>query len=198
MISTLSRHLALAGAAVAVAIALAAAPPAALAGEVADRAAAAEAHAAAGNSADAIATFDAAHEALWSTLPLSFRIAVFADGVTAFGKYEPASGPVHPGDTLTIYLEPVGYGFQTAGALNRVSLTPSIEIRTPGGLILGETSGAGKLTWEGRAKSREVHAALSVALPDLKPGDYELLVKLVDDATGKEATVTLPFTVTAA
>jgi hypothetical protein len=40
-----------------------------------------------------------------------------------------------------------------------------------------------------------VHAAIGVALPDLKPGDYQLLLTLNDAASGKSATATLAFSV---
>lgn len=196
MTAMLGRRLAMASAATVLATGLAAVSGIpAWAGAAADKTAEAEAHIEAGRTAEAIAAFDEAHDALWNTMPLSFRVVVLADSVSAFGKYEPANGPIHAGDTLTIYLEPVGYGFAAAGDLQRVSFTPSIEIRTPGGLILGKTGNAGRLMWEGRSKSREVHATLGITLPDLKPGAYELLVTIRDDANAKKASATLPFTI---
>jgi hypothetical protein len=40
-----------------------------------------------------------------------------------------------------------------------------------------------------------VPLTISVALPDLKPGDYQLVLGLTDDATRETATLTLPFSV---
>jgi hypothetical protein len=51
----------------------------------------------------------------------------------------------------------------------------------------------GRVTWQGRVRSREIHTAVSVTLPELKPGSYKLVVKLTDAATGKSATTDLPF-----
>ncbi len=169
----------------------------AVAGETADRAAEAEALLSAGKATDAVTALDAAIDAFWKTLPLQFRVSLFADSVVASGKYEPrATASFKAGEKATIYLEPVGYGFVTADGLNSVSFSTAVEIRTPGGLILGKTDDFGKLTWSGRSRSHEVHAAIELTLPDLKPGDFELQVTLTDDATGKSAPVTLPFTIT--
>jgi hypothetical protein len=183
------------GAAVALATILAAgAETPALAGPAADKAAEAEALAADGMTAEAIAAFEAAADAFWTALPLTLKTAVFVDSVTAYGQYEARAGTsFRNGDTATVYIEPAGYGFVAAGGWNRVAFSTTLEIRTPGGLILGESDDFGKLVWAGRTKSREVPLTISVALPDLKPGDYELVLGLTDDATGDAQSVTLPF-----
>jgi hypothetical protein len=166
------------------------------AGPAADKAAEAEALVSQGKAGEALAAFDAAEDAFWSALPLQFRVSLFADSVAAYGKYEPrANATFGPGENVTVYLEPVGYGFVAAGGLFRVAFDTSLEIRTPGGLVLGKTDDFGKLVWSGRAKSREVHAAVSVSLPDLKPGKYELRLTLTDAVTAKSATVILPFAI---
>jgi hypothetical protein len=167
----------------------------ALAGPIGDKATEAENLIAAGDAAGSLAAFDAATEAYWAASPLQFRAALFADNVTAFGKYEArANNTFRAGDTLQIYLEPVGYGFATDGDGFRVSFSAGIEIRK-GDVILGKTDDLGTFGWQGRTKSREVHAAVSVGLPSLSPGDYQLLLTLNDPTSGKSATTTLPFTV---
>jgi hypothetical protein len=196
MTSTMFRRSALAGT-VAMATAVAAAwGGSALAGPVADNAARAESLLATGDAAGAAAAFDAATDAFAAASPLQFRVALFADQVTGFGQYRPrADGPFRSGDTVTVYLEPVGYGFSTDGGEQRVSFSTGIEIRTPGGLVLGKTDDFGKVEWQGQSKDRSIDTAVSVALPQLKPGSYELLLTLTDAATAKSATATLPFTI---
>lgn len=170
---------------------------AASAGPIADNATDAETRAAAGDGAGAVAAFDAASDAFFDAAPLTFRVATFADDVTGFEKYTPhGDAAFKAGDTATIYLEPVGYGFTRDGDNFRVGYGTALEIRTPGGLILGKTDDFGTLTWSGRGKSHEVQAVVSVTLPSaLKPGDYELLLTLKDEASAKSATATLPFTI---
>jgi hypothetical protein len=167
---------------------------AALAGPVTDQATDAEQRATANDGAGAVSAFDAATDAFFDVVPLTFRVATFADNVTGFGKYAAHTGAYRAGDTATVYLEPVGYGFQRDGDDFRVSYGTSLEIRTPGGLILGKTDDFGTLTWSGKARSREVEAVVGVTLPSaLKPGSYELVVTLKDGASAKTATATLPF-----
>ena len=193
MISNICRRLA---AAVSAALLAAAIGSAAMAGPVADKAAEAEALLGQGDPARALSAFDEALDAFWGAMPLSVRTALFADSVSAYGKYQARSGATfRPGDTLTVYLEPVGYGFVSAAGLYRVAFDATLEIRTPGGLVLGKSDDFGKLVWSGRAKSHEVHLAVSLPLPALKAGNYELALTLTDDATGKSATAALPFTV---
>ena len=170
---------------------------AAYAGPITDNATDAETRAAAGDGAGAVAAFDAAEDAFFDAAPLTFRVATFADGVTGFGKYTPhADAAFKAGDTATVYLEPVGYGFTRDGDGYRVGYGTALEIRTPGGLILGKTDDFGTLTWSGRGKSHEVQAVVSVTLPSaLKPGEYQLLLTLKDEASAKTATATLPFTI---
>jgi hypothetical protein len=168
----------------------------AAAGPVADNAARAENLLATGDAAGAAAAFDAAADAFAAASPLQFRVAMFADRVTGFGQYQPrADGPFHSADTATIYLEPVGYGFSSDGDQQQVSFSTALEIRTPGGLVLGKTDDFGKVEWQGRSKDRSIETTVSVALPQLKPGSYELLLTLTDEATAKSATATLPFTI---
>ncbi|MEX0853510.1 MAG: hypothetical protein WD036_09560, partial [Bauldia sp.] len=70
-----------------------------------------------------------------------------------------------------------------------------LEIRTPGGLVLAKADDFGDLTWQGNATTRAFHAAVSVALPELKPGSYVLRLTLADRASAKTTTVELPFTI---
>lgn len=170
-------------------------PAAASAGPVADNAAAAEALLDDGLADEAIAAFGAATEAFWAAAPLTFGAATFVDSVNAFGDYQPAAPAFAAGDTVTIYLEPQGYGFVEAGGWYRAAFATALEIRTPGGLILGQSDDFGTVVWAGRHPSREILLTVSVTLPELKPADYELELTLSDNATDKAATVVLPFAI---
>ncbi len=181
------------------AVALGAPAHPALARPIADGAAQAEQAITAGDAKGAIAAFDGATDAFWNAVPLAFRVATFATGISGFGQYTPVGDATfHAGDAVSIYLEPVGYGFLPAdsGSGYAVRYRTGIEIRTPGGLILGKTDDFGTAEWTGEAKSHEVQAVVAVTLPAaLKPGSYLLLLTLTDVATQKQATTTLPFTI---
>jgi hypothetical protein len=171
---------------------------AAAAGEVADKAAEAEALLQSGEAAPAFEALSAAVDSFWTSAPLTIKQAYFVTGGEDGGKFSPRpDGPFRSGETARVHLEPLGYGFREDSGIFRIVLATSIEIRTPGGLILAKTEDFGRLEWAGRAKSRTFNGRVGIDLPDLKAGDYELLVTVSDGATQKTASVTLPFSVAA-
>ena len=170
---------------------------AAAAGDVADKAAEAEALLQSGEAGAAFEALSAAVDSFWASAPLTIKQAYFVTGEDG-AKFSPRpDGPFRSGETARVHLEPLGYGFRENSGIFRIALTTSIEIRTPGGLILAKTEDFGRLEWAGRAKSRTFNGRVGIDLPDLKAGDYELLVTVSDEATQKSASVTLPFSVAA-
>ncbi len=149
-----------------------------------------------GKPAEALTAFDRATDAFWAASPLQFRVATFASSVKGFGQYEPlAEASFRSGDTATVYLEPVGYGFASANSSYTVAFTTGIEIQTAGGILLAKADNFGQLEWTGRTRNYAVPAVVNVTLPTLKPGNYRLQLTLSDPATGKQAVVTLPFAI---
>jgi hypothetical protein len=167
---------------------------AALAGPIADDASQAEQLLAAGKAADALAAYDQASDAFWQASPLQFRTVLFADAVSGYGRYTAHQGTTFKaGDTPVIYFVPVGYGFGESGDGSRIAFSTGLEIRTPGGLILAKTDDFADLEWTGAAKTREFYGALTVTLPALKPGSYQLILTVTDTISKKTANTTLPF-----
>ena len=149
-----------------------------------------------GKPADALAAFDKATAAFWAALPLQFRVARFVTKVSGFASYtEKDDASFHSGDTATVYLEPVGYGFSHAASAAMVAFTTAVEIRTPGGIVLARTDNLGRIEWTGQHENYAVPAVVSVTLPTLKPGDYTLALTLTDEVSKKQASTTLPFSI---
>ena len=166
------------------------------AGEVADKAALAETLLDRGYAEAGLAAFDKATDAFWKASPLQLRVIAFADSISGYGDYAPRADAVfHAGDTLRIYLEPVGFGFSPDGGGVKAAIAVDVEIRTPGGLILGSADDLVRLEWTGKQPMHEVQASVALPLPALKPGAYELLLTLRDQGSAKTKDVTLPFTV---
>jgi hypothetical protein len=169
----------------------------ALAGEIADKAALAETLVERGYEEAALGAFDKATDAFWAASPLQLRVVTFADSVAGYGDYAARADAVfRNGDTLRLYFEPIGYGFAPDGEGVKAGLTVDVEIRTPGGLILGSATDFARLEWKGRRPMHEVHATVETRLPFLKSGDYLLLLTLRDQGSAKVKEVTLPFSVT--
>jgi hypothetical protein len=168
---------------------------AAVAGEVANKAAEAEALLQTGQAGPAFEALSDAVDSFWASAPLTIKQAYFVTGEDG-ARFSPRpDGPFRSGETARVHLEPLGYGFSEDSGAFRIVLSTSIEIRTPGGLILAKTGNFGRLEWTGPAKSRTFNGRVGIDLPELKAGDYELLLTVNDEATHKTASVTLPFSV---
>jgi hypothetical protein len=168
----------------------------AAAGQIADQATLAETLLGRGYADAALAAFDRAEAEFWDASPLQLRIILFADKVEGYANYTPRpDATFRQNDTLKIYFEPVGFAFTPDGDGFRSALAADLEIRTPGGLILAASKDFGRLEWRGRSKLHEVQATIDLPLPQLKPGDYQLLLTLRDEGSSKQTTATLPFSV---
>jgi hypothetical protein len=168
------------------------------AGDVADKAAEAEALLQSGETVPAFEALSAAVDSFWASAPLAIKTAYFVTGGENGGSFsERPDGPFRSGEAARVHVEPLGYGFSENSGLFRIELTTSIEIRTPGGLILAKTEDFGRLEWSGRGRSRTFNGRVGIDLPDLKAGDYELILTLTDQASQKTASVTLPFSIAA-
>jgi hypothetical protein len=174
------------GPAAVAALILSAVAPAA-AGDVADLAREAEDLLQASEPATAYDAMDAAVDAFWRAAPLIIEDSRFG----AAGD----SATFAAGETVDIHVQPLGYGFDEGDGTFRIALDTGVEIRTPGGLILAQTEDFGRLEWEGPGKNRAFAGKISIDLPDLKPGDYRILLTVTDAASGKTASVTLPFSI---
>ncbi len=166
------------------------------AGEVATKASSAETLLSEGKINEAIDALDASVEAFWKAAPLTFRKALFVDDATGFGEYVPRANAVFaPKSELKIYAEPVGFGWKDADGVETISFRSTIEIRSEKGLILAKSSTPAVLEKVSRSKSRDFHITVTFELPQLKPGAYELILTVTDDATGKSAPIKLPLTI---
>jgi hypothetical protein len=167
------------------------------AGATADKAAEAETLLAAGDAAKGFGALEAAVEAFWSAAPLTLKQAYFAAPASVGLAAKRPDGPFMPGEPARVYIEPVGYGLAEADGTYTIALDTGIEIRAPGGLIIAKSENFGHLEWKGAVRNRSFNGRISIDLPELKAGEYELVLSVDDPASGKSAAVTLPFTVAA-
>lgn len=171
-------------------------PVAGHAGEVTDQATLAETLLDRGYDAAAAAAFSRAAAAFWMASPLQTPTILFVDDVEGYANYQPREkAEFGPRDTLRIYFEPTGFAFTPDADGFSSALAADLEIRTPGGLILATSEDFGRLEWQGRSRMHEVHATIELPLPELKPGEYLLLLTLRDEGSSKQTTATLPFAV---
>jgi hypothetical protein len=165
-----------------------AAIPTAAAGDVTDLAREAERLLAEDEPTTAFDAMDAAVDVFWRAAPLIIEDARFdPEGDATFA----------PAARVGILLRPLGYGFDETDGNFRISLDTDVEIRSPGGLILAKSEDFARLEWTGATRNRTFTARISIDMPDLKPGDYELRLTVTDAVSEKTANITLPFSITA-
>ena len=138
-----------------------------------------------------------AYDAAWKANGLAFVVATFTqDGGTAYGQYTPRSGSEFQGDeVLSIYAEPVGYAFTETDGVFAFDLTASYRLLNSSGQVLAEQENFAEFAGQGRSKQRELAAALSFQFSGLPAGAYQLETRFKDQADGKEAGFTLPFSI---
>lgn len=142
----------------------------------------------------------AAYDTAWETSGLAFETVTLTDGSSqGYGQYTPrASSAYADGETLSVYAEPVGYGFRETGDGYAYELTASYKLLNLSGQVLAEQGNFATFSGSGRSKKRELSASLNFQFSGLPAGDYKLEANFTDTVGGKQAGFTLPFSVTAA
>lgn len=168
----------------------------AAAGEVSDQATLAEDLIDRGYDSAALAAFDRAAAAFWNASPMQLRTILFFDEADGFAQYTPRDGSVFAvGETMKVYLEPFGFTYAADGDGVKGGIALDLKIQTPGGLILATAEDFGALSWQARVPVHEVHGTIELAVPELKPGSYQMILTLRDEGSDKTAETTLAFSI---
>lgn len=171
----------------------------AVAGEIVDRAAEAESFLQDGKPVKALGAAEAAYDATWRAIPLSFTKALFAASAPeGFGRYTPRENAVFSaGDEIVVYAEPVGYAYGEGANGFSIDLDADLDVRTASGQILASQTGFSRLSYTSPIRERAFNVTLTFAFDGLKPGDYVLAVTLRDTHSDKSGSFELPFTIAA-
>lgn len=147
---------------------------------------------------DAFRAALAGYDRAWAASGLAFTRATFTDGAsTGYGQYTPRDEAVFTGDeALTVYAEPVGYGFRDTGSGYAYELTASFRLLTPSGQVLAEQDNFATFSGSSRSRQRELSASLSYQFSGLPAGSYQIETRFTDEIGGTGSAFTLPFTVT--
>jgi hypothetical protein len=165
-------------------------PNAALAGQVADHAVAAEKALEGGDAAAAIREFDRAQDALWTAMPLTIRKAEQVSSASGVGVYTPrADHRYRSGESLHLYVEPVGYGFGDDGLGNKlIALNVDMTLRSEAGEALGTIENITTINVSSRVKNRELFLSLNLTLDEssLPLGKYKAEFVIRDQNSDKK------------
>lgn len=166
--------------------------PLAAAGPVVDAATKAEALAAEGKTVEALDALDQAADAVWTAGPLAFRKVVLVDSTSEGGIYEARSDSTFkPDDKLSVYVEPVGYGYGDGS----IGFTADLALKNATGQTLSETADVFSLSAPLAAGRRELSLTISFKVPFLRPGDYTAIITMHDQNSDKSGRFEVPFSV---
>jgi hypothetical protein len=139
---------------------------------------------------------DAAVVEAWQATPLTVRHAVFvSEHPAGFGMYKPrASDSFKPGEKLTVYAEPIGYGWKhIADGLFEFGFVVDFLVKSPDGKILAGNQNFARLVQQSHVRNREFMLTLNLDLTGANPGDYVLEYTLHDISSDKSTSFELPF-----
>ena len=168
-----------------------------LAGEANDLATKAEDEASKGQHAAALETMRKAMLAVWTKSKLAIRNARFVEKeATGYGIFDPRADNIFKqGESMRVYVEPVGYRWSEENGVFRSNISADVEIKSPEGKILGGQEAVGRFNFASRARNMEYLIQLTYVLPDIPPGKYVVGTTLHDKIGGSSASFDLPFEV---
>jgi len=140
--------------------------------------------------------FDRAVELFWAAAPLGFAEVRLVEAVAGYGDYMPSpDNRYRPGDQLTAYIEPVGYGWTAIGEDYRIRFRLDLVIASTIRGVVVDEEGFATVERLVRSRGREFQATVVLTVPPLPADSYEIRITFHDVATGKEAVATLGFVV---
>jgi len=170
---------------------------AAMAQDIVSKAEEAQALAGDGKFVEAIAALDEADAVLWAKAPLTFRKALWvAEAPVGFGDYNPRESNVFTsGAEMIAYVEPIGFGWRKSGDLWHMKLVADVVVKGKDGTELYRQANFRNLEIASRVQNREFFGRFTYTLTDIPAGEYVIDTILHDTATGKSATMSLPFVI---
>jgi hypothetical protein len=168
----------------------------AAAGPVVDAATKAEALQADGDTVGALNALDDAVGIVWDAGPLAFRKVAVVDGASGYGIYAMrADSTFRPDEKLTVYVEPVGFGYGSSDGAASIGFTADLAIENATGQVLSETDDVFSLSTPSAPDKREFYMSLSFTVPYLRPGDYNAIFTVHDQNSDKTGTFEVPFSI---
>ena len=150
--------------------------------------------------------YEAAREQLlkaWDQLEFEPRVATFVNEseVVGNGQYQEHSNVFPPGETILLYVQPIGFGHkqiqsQNGEKLYLMNFTADIVLSTKNGTILGGGQDIALSQPISHYRNTELYVTLTVTQTNPFPtGDYVFKYTLKDQTTGKSFDITKDVTI---
>ncbi|PCH82035.1 MAG: hypothetical protein COB90_02795 [Hyphomicrobiales bacterium] len=144
----------------------------------------------------ALNAFEVAQDALWNQIPLVLKAATLVTNIKGFGEYEPKTSPVtSAGETLRIYVEPIGFQQRSQGEFYQIEMNADLEVLNSSGQVLASVENFAAHNRSTRSRVHDYYLNFEVTVPTLKAGHYVLRLKVRDLVSGKSGTSSLAFVI---
>lgn len=147
--------------------------------------------------ANKLAEAEAAYEAAWLELPITFRKVVLVNKASGFGLYEQRKDAVFKGnEPIVVYAEPIGYAWKDNGdGTFAFGFNIDLLVKTPEGKIVAGQENFQKFELTSRAKNKEFIVTLTLNFTGAPPGDYVIEYTTRDVASSKTGKMSIPITI---
>lgn len=133
---------------------------------------------------------------LWLTLPLTIANGTFvnakASGYGAFSKRD--SSTFKAGDTLLVYAEPIGYGWDRVNNTEVIKISVDAVLLNDQGTVIWDREEFGDFNFATVHRNMAFFLNLSLDVTGLGPGNYALEYTVNDKVRQNSTKLRLPFT----
>jgi hypothetical protein len=133
-----------------------------------------------------------------TTFHSGFDTFIQEDSDRGYGMYVTHPAVFKPGETIVMYIEPVGYGFkpvidEQGNTLNQINLTANITVAGSNGTELASIPDIPAGLLNSHNKNTEMYLTLKVIQSSPFPvGDYKITYTVKDGSTGKSFQIVKP------
>ncbi|ESR27488.1 hypothetical protein [Lutibaculum baratangense] len=142
-----------------------------------------------GETLEALQVADDAFFAVWQRLPLAFRrIELIDTAPEGYDRVAPREDNAYaPGQEISIYVDPVGFGWRQGGDGWETDLTADFILSTPEGRIIAGQKDFGEFRIRSPQRARESFLVINYRFTGVPAGDYILTTTVHDRIDEEEA-----------
>ena len=146
---------------------------------------------------EALARAEDAFFAIWDRLPLDFRqIELVRGEPEGYGQIEPRADNVFaPGEEITVYVDPIGFGWREGENGWETDLAADFVLSTPEGRIIAGQKDFGEFRIRSPRRARESFLVVNYEFSGVPDGDYVLTTTVKDRIDEETASFELPITI---
>lgn len=146
----------------------------------------------------ALAAADSIKDKIWEEAPLMLRNVILVKGMNnTYGVYEPEDDDVYSqGETIYVYLEPVGYKIRKNEAgYYEFRFTADFQLVNENGEILGGQEQFANLPFKSWHPNKEVAITFNYNFSGIPAGKYKVVTTVYDANSDRKASADTWFTI---